>query len=46
MPDKSLNQVFIPHLTLNQNLVDALLGIYELHIFLTFLRNLQQNKQT
>ena len=46
MPDKNLNQIFIPHWTLNQNLVKALMGIYELHISLTFLRNLQQNKQT
>ena len=46
MLDKNLNQIFIPYWTLNQNLVKALMGIYELHISLIFLRNVQQNKQT
>ena len=46
MLDKNLNQIFIPYWTLNQNLVKALIGIYELHLSLIFLRNLQQNKQT
>ena len=46
MPDKNLNQIFIAYWTLNQNLVKTLMGIYELHISLIFLRNLQQNKQT
>ena len=46
MLDKNLNQIFIPYWTLNQNLVKALMGIYELHLSLIFLRNLQQNKQT
>ena len=46
MADKNLNQIFRFHRTLNKNLVKTLMEIYELHISSTFLKNLQQNKQS